>query len=245
MTIKLLNRLIYILPTLFLFSLHYQKTEKILVENWVDLTLIIIVLLLLFWLIYEFKDFYDFHRRRRKHILNPKLYNGIRNEISGTFFNLKITDTENELQIFEQTDLQFYYNKNSKKAEFINSMTANKAVDYKDIEYIVFEFYEMHLLVFKNNNGKNKWYCKFSAKLKNSNKTIKIATMVSTRDNVAEMFEHRDIDRNEFYFRKGLEIANILSSSMDLKFLIINHLEKDEKVTEQIEILRKTGANSA
>jgi len=221
---KLLNRLIFILPLLVVTILYFVRAENISYRNMVDIMMLIFGLLAFSWLIFELKQSLKFYKKRKSVVESPVLIGPEQIDNSENYFNLRIINREKELQVFEKTAIKFYLNKEQEKFE-IHGAFGNRKYSLNDIEYLLYEFSEMTLYTIPHNWGKMEWNCTFFIKLKQTDKLIKTLTMLSERDNLGEFTEHKEIDNKEFYYSKGLEIANILSSNMKVQFTVCNHNE--------------------
>jgi len=190
----------------------------------VDIMMLIFGLLAFSWLLFELKQSQKFYKKRKSVVEKPVLISSEQNVNAENYFNLRIINRGKELQVFEKSDIKFYLNKEQENFE-IHGSFGNRKFSMSDIEFLVYEFSEMTLYTIPHNWGKMEWNCTFFIKLKQSDKLIKTFTMLSERDNLGEYTEHKDIDKKEFYYSKGLEIANILSSNMKVQFTVCNHNE--------------------
>ena len=225
---KLINRLLFIVPLITISVLYFQK-EGITKTHDLEYVLIVAVFLLsLIWFFYEISGYIRYQKRRRKIVNPPKLIAGVEVPNKLYYFNLKIESNNKEFQIFDNHELKIFINKLKGQIEIFNTLSKHN-YSLNEIDFLVFEFYSIDLLTIKHDWGKIKWYCNYSIKLKNSSKLIPIVAMVSDRDNLHEMGDFREMDNNEFYYSQGLEIANILSTNMNMKYTVLNHMERKMK----------------
>ncbi|HUX54371.1 MAG TPA: hypothetical protein VMV56_08155 [Williamwhitmania sp.] len=221
---KLLNRLIFIILLAVFPTLHFLKRETTTFEQSTDYLMAGILILSLIWLIVEVKEYLDFQKRRKKIVSSPNLINGIERSRKENYFNLRIISNENEFHIYEDNELKIYLDKHKNKIE-IFTMFDKKEYSLNEIDFVVFEFLSTSLIS-PNDYGKIKWYCNFFIKNKRSDRLISLVAMISDRDNLKEALDYGDIDTNEFYYSKGLEIADILSIEFGKKYSVINHMER-------------------
>jgi hypothetical protein len=204
--------------------LYFQKNGITTINNSSDILMITFILLSLFWLFYEINDYRKYQKRRRKIVSSPYLKTGNGFKHKQYYFNLRIVSNNKEFQIFDKNELEIYINKQKGQLEIFGAIT-RRVYSLKEIDFLVFEFLTTNLYTIKHDWGKKKWYCNFSIKLKKSKNLIQIAAMISDRDNLKEWGDFEEMDNNEFYYSQGLEIANILSSNMNTKYTVLNHIE--------------------
>ena len=191
--------------------------------------MILFLFVSMFWLLYEIYDYIKYQKRKKTTILSAQNFSGV-TEIKNKeyYFNLKIRSNDKEFQVYDDNGIKIFLNKQKKKLE-IYKIFGKKDYTLDEIEFLVFEFLTTYLYTFIHNFGKIKWYCNYLIKLKNSNDLIPIVSMISDRDTLYEMYEFEDMDTDKFYYKQGLEIAQILSANLGVKYTILNQNEKETK----------------
>jgi hypothetical protein len=222
---KLLNRLILIFLLAVSPTAYFLNQKTITIENWTDYLMIALLIISFIWLLIEIKEYLDFQKRKKEIVFSPNLIKGIDSNKSENYFNLKIKSNDKEFQIFEDNELKIYLDKQNNRIEIFN-LFGKKEYSLNELDFVVFEFLSTYLFTPKHDWGKIKWYCNFLIKLKKSDKLIPIVELVSDRDNLKEMYDYKEMDTNEFYYSKGLEISNILSVELQKKYAVLNHLTR-------------------
>ena len=225
---KLINRLFFIIPLIILTLLYFQKNGITAVDNLSDFLMLAFLFLSLFWLFYEINDYIKYQKRKRKIVYSTNLKSGIEIEHKQYYFNLKIKSNNKEFQILHNNELRIFLNKQKRQIEIFGAFS-KKDISLNEIDFLVFEFLSINLYTIKHDWGRKKWYCNFLIKLKKSNDLTPIITMISDRDNLKEWGEFEELDKNEFYYSQGLEIAKILSLNMNTKYAVLNHMERKMK----------------
>jgi len=225
---KLINRLLFIIPLIILPVLYFQKNGITTIDNLSDILMITFIILSSFWFFYEMNDYRKYQKRKRKIVSSPHLKTGNKIKHKQYYFNLRIIANNKEFQIFDKNGLGIFLNRQKGEIEIYSALTKKK-YSLNKIDFLVFEFLTINLYTIKHDWGKIKWHCSFLIKLKESNNLIPIVTMISDHDNLKEWGEFEELDNNEFYYSQGLEIANIISSKLNTKFTVLNHMERKMK----------------
>lgn len=231
MHIRLVNRIwsIYLPFSLLLLYYTIRRLEYPFDKFYeIDLYLVLISVFLISAVV-QTTFFLKRIRRRKAHLDNVKPVSSDLIEKHSyperlSFLNVKLVINHNSMDVFDKLSFKLFAKKDEKTIE-VKSNYTNQKHSFNDIDSILFEFDNISYYTLRSDWDKTIWVGSFSIVLK-SKKIVHLFNLRSERDHLKELGEYKDIDTNEYYYKIGLKILNILTNELNMKYSILDYTHK-------------------
>jgi hypothetical protein len=140
------------------------------------------------------------------------------------FCNLKISISEETIDIYDKLTFKFSA-KLKNKTILVKSVFKTTIYSFDEIESILYEFDRIFFVTLKPDHEKNLWVNKFSIVLKNK-KIIYLFSVKSEKDHMKDFDEDSKYYSDEYHFKLGSQVLEILSSELNLKYSILDYTQK-------------------
>ena len=140
------------------------------------------------------------------------------------FCNLRISISEDAIDIYDKLTFKFSA-KFKNRTILVKSYFGIATYNFDEVESILYEFDRIYFITLKSDHEKTLWVNRFSIVL-NNNKIIYLFSVQSEKDHMRDFDEDSKYYTDEYNFKLGTQVLEILSAELSLKYSILDYTKK-------------------